>query len=220
MDIEPLPEYLKNIYAKTGVASFHAEQTALLYTLSKRAGERGGVVEVGGNANGVSSLALAAGQKVRGGAKIYSIEPASSAEYARVIAEAGLADWVDRIVQPYHVAAAAWGKPIELLFIDGNHSYFAVKKDIRLWTKHVVEEGMVLVHDYGQDAYEATSVAVRKFLLADTARWRVISDREFGSMLILQRRPETRDGRSRLTRLRHKLVLGETVAYLKSRLFG
>lgn len=41
-----------------------------------------------------------------------------------------------------------WDRPVDLLFIDGNHSYEGVKGDIENWVPHVVDDAVVLFHDY------------------------------------------------------------------------
>lgn len=44
--------------------------------------------------------------------------------------------------------ARIWNQPIDLLFIDGCHSYEAVKADIEGWYPHVRAGGVILGHDY------------------------------------------------------------------------
>jgi predicted O-methyltransferase YrrM len=44
------------------------------------------------------------------------------------------------------LAARDWNKPIEVLFIDGNHSQ--AQQDFGAWEKYVVHGGIVLFHDY------------------------------------------------------------------------
>ena len=44
--------------------------------------------------------------------------------------------------------ASAWILPIDFLFIDGCHSYEAVKTDIESWLPHVKAGGVILGHDY------------------------------------------------------------------------
>lgn len=41
-----------------------------------------------------------------------------------------------------------FGRPIHLLFVDGDHNYASVKADIAGWTPRVVSGGMVAFHDY------------------------------------------------------------------------
>lgn len=45
-------------------------------------------------------------------------------------------------------AHRGWNKEIDLLLIDGDHLYEAVKTDIRLWAPHVKKGSYVLIHDY------------------------------------------------------------------------
>lgn len=40
-----------------------------------------------------------------------------------------------------------WTRPIELLFVDGEHRYNYVKMDLEMWGKHLVRGGTVLMHD-------------------------------------------------------------------------
>lgn len=45
-----------------------------------------------------------------------------------------------------------WNTPIDLVHIDGNHEYYFVVQDIKLWTKHLKVGGFVLFDDYGHDS--------------------------------------------------------------------
>lgn len=40
-----------------------------------------------------------------------------------------------------------WTQPIDILHIDANHHYEAVKKDFDNWRKFVKEDGVILMHD-------------------------------------------------------------------------
>lgn len=59
----------------------------------------------------------------------------------------GLEDHVTPIVSSSADAAAAWSGPIRLLFIDGDHSYEASKRDFELWSRFVVPGGLIGFHD-------------------------------------------------------------------------
>ena len=44
-------------------------------------------------------------------------------------------------------AAHGWNKPIRLLWIDGDHRHESTKLDFALWEPHVVEGGILAMHD-------------------------------------------------------------------------
>lgn len=52
------------------------------------------------------------------------------------------------LVKSYFDAAAAnWHTPINILHIDGTHTYQAVKNDFETWCKFVPNNGIILMHD-------------------------------------------------------------------------
>ena len=46
-----------------------------------------------------------------------------------------------------HVVAAAFEHPVDLLFIDADHSYDAVKRDWQAWRRHLRAGGIAAFHD-------------------------------------------------------------------------
>jgi hypothetical protein len=61
----------------------------------------------------------------------------------------GLADYAIPLVASSEEAVRGWNKPIRLLFIDGEHSYEASRRDFELWSPFVVPGGMIGFHDIG-----------------------------------------------------------------------
>jgi predicted O-methyltransferase YrrM len=54
----------------------------------------------------------------------------------------------------FSLANKRWVKPIDILHIDGLHTYEAVKEDYENWSKFVKDDGVILLHDtciYGGD---------------------------------------------------------------------
>lgn len=47
----------------------------------------------------------------------------------------------------FGLIARKWDKPIDILHIDGYHTYQAVKNDYDTWSKFVKEDGVILFHD-------------------------------------------------------------------------
>lgn len=66
--------------------------------------------------------------------------------------------------------AENWDKDIDMLFIDGDHRYQAVKKDFNSWEPHVVKDGHILMHDINlkgvRKAYEE-KLRSSRFLLKE-----------------------------------------------------
>lgn len=59
---------------------------------------------------------------------------------------------VDDIVAPMVdyselVYKKGWIRPIQLLFVDGEHRYNYVKMDVKMWGKHLVSGGIICMHD-------------------------------------------------------------------------
>ena len=53
-----------------------------------------------------------------------------------------------RLVRQYsHDAAAHWTRPIDFLFIDGDHSWNAIARDWADWTPHIAPGGLIALHD-------------------------------------------------------------------------
>jgi predicted O-methyltransferase YrrM len=63
------------------------------------------------------------------------------------LASFGVGHRVEIIREYSHEAAGHWRTPIDLLFIDGDHSYEGVKRDWQLFTPHLREFGVVVFHD-------------------------------------------------------------------------
>jgi predicted O-methyltransferase YrrM len=61
----------------------------------------------------------------------------------------GLAEQVTALVASSEEAARVWTKPIRLLFIDGDHSYEASRRDFEVWSPFVISGGIVCFHDIG-----------------------------------------------------------------------
>lgn len=54
---------------------------------------------------------------------------------------------IELIAGNFNVVASTWNKPIDILHIDGYHTYEAVKNDYETWSKFVKDDGIILFHD-------------------------------------------------------------------------
>lgn len=117
------------------------EQPRFLFELSLGCKGTGAIVEIGSMA-GRSTIALAYGQKVKGGQRIYGVDCRPHIDLIANLEKAGVSDWVELLVGWSSRISRKWIRPIELLFVDGNHSFLGCRSDIRCWVPHVVGGGL------------------------------------------------------------------------------
>lgn len=162
-------------------------QPQFLYELSKGTQGRGEIVEVG-TYIGRSTIALSFAQKEKGGRPIHTIDIYRHPDIDENLRQTNVTDWVKITVETSTLVAERWKEPIELLWIDADHSRIGLAADIEAWREHVIEGGLVAFHDYpGLDSSTTVARPIRKLMLADPVNWRVVSDREHGSILVFQR---------------------------------
>lgn len=218
IEFPELPKYVSDIYKGiTEHSTCGGPQTNLLFGLSLACGEKGAVTEIGSFV-GRSTIALAAAQKQKNGNKIFAIDPLLHSNFYANIKKAGLKDWVDFINDYSYNVAKHWEKPIELLFIDGNHSYFGVKEDISAWSSFVVEGGYIVLHDYATPYYKGIDKAVYKTLLVKPNTWRVVSDRDTGSIIVFQRLARKEPKRSFIERVKDASQLNDIIEFFRGKI--
>jgi len=67
------------------------------------------------------------------------------------IERAGLLDTVIPVVGESSLVGNSWKTPISMLFIDGGHSFEAAFNDYRLWARHIMPNGFLVIHDIFMD---------------------------------------------------------------------
>ena len=128
-----------------------------LYKLAQHNPGKGAIVEIG-SWKGKSTIWLALGAKAVGGDKVVAIDPHTplpeegyledtEAVFRRNIAEAEIDGHVIPMVMTSEEAVKGWNRPISLLWIDGDHRYEQARRDFLLWEPHVIEGGIVAMHD-------------------------------------------------------------------------
>ena len=82
--------------------------------------------------------------------------------------------------------------PIHCLFVDGDHRYAAVKRDIAGWVPKIIVGGVVIFHDYnpaekdrGHAFIEGVKRAVDEFFAKRTKQWQDIPT--VGSLKVFKR---------------------------------
>ena len=166
-------------------------QPRFLYDLCLRCTGKGAIVEIGTDA-GKSTIALAYAQQTRRGAPISTIDIVEHAEIETNLSRANVTAFVNRIVRSSREVAASWSDPIELLWIDGDHSYKGVCEDIESWADKILPGGFMAFHDYpdmGGKVLGPVGRAVYAKILSRPDLWRVIADRQAGSILVFEKMP-------------------------------
>jgi len=115
-------------------------------------------VEIG-SARGKSACAVGLALRRNGFGKLYAIDPHSVTEWndtnsvdsfaiiTEHLAKAGVTEQVEIVRKTSGEAAKNWKDKIDLIFIDGDHSYEGVKADWELFLPHMSEFGVVVFHD-------------------------------------------------------------------------
>lgn len=128
------------------------EEAETLYTLARQCTGRGSIVEIGSH-QGRSTICLAMGAKASGhGVRVHAIDPRTGRlleAYRDNIARAGVDDAITTHCLTSQAAAGVIpaDEPVELLFIDGKHTFDMVSLDLDLWEPRLVEGGYLIMHD-------------------------------------------------------------------------
>lgn len=124
------------------------------------------IVEIG-SARGKSSCALAMACKHNDKGKVYAIDPHTinawtdkgvgndTEQFLRArLTEYGLDPWCEVIRATSLDAAADWTRQVDLLFIDGDHTYEGVKTDFDLFRPWLGPDALVVFHDTAWESHK------------------------------------------------------------------
>ncbi|MBK8095716.1 MAG: class I SAM-dependent methyltransferase [Planctomycetes bacterium] len=165
------------------------DEAIALFELARRLpDERPVVVEIG-SWQGKSSVVLAKGLVGKNGARLHCIDPfdgsatdTSASEYASRaaatsrqlhevftanLATAGVQQLVTAHTGRSHDFAPAFTTPIDLLFLDGDHAYDAVARDVRDWAPKVRPGGFLAMHDVQHPVQDGPRRVVAELLAQD-----------------------------------------------------
>ena len=156
-----LPGYLRQAMLAEGQIS--SREVTLLHQLASSVGS-GCIVEIG-SYRGMSAVVLGLGSLDHHKVPVFAIEPHEEVSYPdggeygpkdrgaffKNVLRAGVGEIVRLVNLPSADVAKIWQRPIGLLWIDGGHTYEAVKTDFDGWSPFVVEGGTIAFHDSHQD---------------------------------------------------------------------
>jgi predicted O-methyltransferase YrrM len=159
-------------------------------------------VEIG-SANGASTchIGLALRKNVRG--KLYAIDPHLPTDWndlgaveslpalRRNLRLCGIEAYVEIVRATSREAAHGWNRPIDLLFIDGDHTYDGVKNDWVLFSPHLSPFGVAVFHDATWELHgpNRPDMGVPRFLeeLRRAGHPIITIDRDYGLSLVQAR---------------------------------
>jgi predicted O-methyltransferase YrrM len=156
-----------------------------LFSLAYSLQDRGEIVEIGTNV-GTSLLMFASVQKLKQSKRrVNTIDIQPQESLPGNIARADLGDHVNVIVGRSADVSKSWTKPIEMLFIDGDHSCAGCLSDIKHWERYVIKDGYIVFHDFANKM--GVPKAVYESILSRPWLYKVLSDREFGSVFVVKK---------------------------------
>lgn len=114
---------------------------------------------------------------------------------SRVVVNCARRGRVQFLRQFSYNVAKNWSTPVDFVFIDGDHSEQACRRDFEDWSQHVQPGGVILFHDSRRDqppeqpwmgADGSTKVVSDLFRRGSHPHWRIVD--EGGSIVVVQRR--------------------------------
>lgn len=167
-EVEPVEGYL---------APNEMRFLALMAACPTAAGE---ILEIG-SFKGKSTIILAQGSALAGDTIMNAVDPmtapsetdpdlrgqvSSFDDFQRNLFEHGVADRVQFHQTFSHELAKTWDTPLRLLWIDGDHTYAGTKLDFEGFAPHLVDRGIVAIHDVLHEFEGGAQVFLESVLLS------------------------------------------------------
>ena len=114
-------------------------------------------INIGAGA-GTSALALLEGHPQL---RVVSIDydPLRLRDEKTAVYDAGFNGRLAQICNDSAEEGRSWTLPVDLVFIDGDHTYDHVKADLQSWMPHIRDGGILCGHDYGWDKWDGVKQA-------------------------------------------------------------
>jgi len=146
-------ELMKNIPGK-----LYLTEPSLLWYFGKKCTGKGAILEIG-SWKGKSTMLLARGSMKNSNSKVYAVDTFEGTkensmkkidtfeDFKENIKKANVENLVIPLVGFSSDICKKFKEPIEILFIDGDHSYEGVLGDIDNWAPKIISGGWILFHD-------------------------------------------------------------------------
>jgi predicted O-methyltransferase YrrM len=149
----------------------------LLFSLAASCPPGGTIVEIG-SWKGKSTTWLAEGAGLASGIRVFAVDPHepyladpqadSLRDFRENLERLGLTPRVTAIVARSLEAAESFDRPIDLLFIDGDHEEGPATADVAVWLPKVPAGGRVAVHDVINKQWPGPRRALRRLMWRST----------------------------------------------------
>jgi predicted O-methyltransferase YrrM len=140
MKIDEVEEKMKGIYALNT-----KEERAAFYEYASKVPDDGIIVDVG-TCGGGSTFVFALASKP--GVKVHTMDPTSNEKFFDNVKNFDMLDKIIYYEETSEEVAKTFDEKIDLLFLDGIHSYKGVSNDFNWYKDNIVKGGVVMFHDY------------------------------------------------------------------------
>lgn len=107
--------------------------------------------------------------------------------FRRTILGAGLTDTVVTMVGDSWKISHTWTTPLAFLFIDGGHGVEPASRDYQGWTPHVVQGGVLAIHDVFPDPADGGRPPYENIYLPAVESGLFVEESATGSLMVLRR---------------------------------
>lgn len=143
---------------KTIPGKLYLGEPSLLWKFGRKCQGKGVILEIG-SWKGKSTMLLARGSKTNSKSKVYAVDTFKGTkensnkiintlpDFKENMKKANIENLVTPLVGFSTNVAKTFTEPIEILFIDGDHTYEGVIADIKDWEPKLIKGGWILFHD-------------------------------------------------------------------------
>jgi len=177
------PELCKLMADENSYIHEHLETLRMLTVLTRP----NSILEIG-TGRGDSTLAFAEGLGLNGKGHIITLDIKSSFQAHDLILDQDLSTFVTflKMSSNDYIKKLEGVMSIDILFIDGLHTYKQVKMELDLLWHYIADEGMIILHDTNNPAHPGVYKAVQEFLGEHGLEWSFFEYYNCNGLTVLQ----------------------------------
>jgi len=176
------PKLYKLIGDEKSYIHEHLETLRMLTVLTRPTS----IVEIG-TGRGDSTLAFAEGIAMNGKGHIISLDIKTQGIAIDTIWDEDLMGFVTFLQMDSLSFAKKSTNMIDILFIDGLHTYKQVKQELELYRRYIEDEGFIILHDTNNFAHPGVYKAVQEFINnTEFGEWKFFEFYHCNGLTILQ----------------------------------